>query len=72
MTSNYILIPKHRLLSKAEAEEISKKFNIKLSQFAKISENDAQAIRLGAKPGQLIEISREDNDTSYTYYRYVV
>ncbi|MEM0106703.1 MAG: DNA-directed RNA polymerase subunit RpoH/Rpb5 C-terminal domain-containing protein [Candidatus Micrarchaeaceae archaeon] len=72
MPSNYILIPRHKILSEEEAKEVSKKFNIEISKFPKIFENDVQAKKLGAKPGQLIEISRKDGDVSYIYYRYVV
>lgn len=66
------LIPKHKLLSESEAKEIAKKFNTPLDKFPKILESDPQAKQLGAKPGDLVAISRKDQTGDYTYYRLVV
>lgn len=66
------LISKHELLSASEAKRVSKKYNAPLEKFPKLLESDPQAKRLGAKPGSMIAIHREDPTGSYTYYRLVV
>ncbi len=66
------LIPEHRLLSAADAKKAMRKYNTPLEKFPKILESDAQAKKLGAKPGNLIAIDREDPTGKYTYYRLVV
>ncbi len=72
MVYGYDLVPKHELLSESEAKKVSKKFNIPIDKFPKILESDPQVTALGAKPGQLIEITRNDGTGNYPYYRYVV
>ncbi len=72
MVSSYDLVPKHVLLSDSEAKKVAKKFNVTLDRFPKILESDAQAVKLGAKPGRLIEVTRNDGNGNYLYYRYVV
>lgn len=66
------LIPEHKLLSDSEAKKAAAKFNVRLEDFPKILESDPQAMALGAKPGQLVEIKRNDDGNKYSYYRYVV
>ncbi|MCL4404499.1 DNA-directed RNA polymerase subunit H [Candidatus Marsarchaeota archaeon] len=66
------LLVKHELLSESEAKAVSKKFGTQLDKFPKISVNDPQVKKLNAQPGNLIAIYREDPNSSYTYYRYVV
>ena len=66
------LIPEHKLLSESETKKVMKEFGIPLDKFPKILESDAQAVKLGAKLGQLIEITRIEQAGKYSYYRYVV
>jgi DNA-directed RNA polymerase subunit H (RpoH/RPB5) len=66
------LIPEHRLLSVADAKKAMKKYGTPLEKFPKMIESDPQAKGLGAKPGNLIAIDREDPTGKYTYYRLVV
>ena len=66
------LISKHELLSISEVKKVSKKFNTPLEKFPKILESDPQAKKLGAKPGNMIAIHRDDPTGSYTHYRLVV
>jgi DNA-directed RNA polymerase subunit H len=66
------LTPKHELLSESEAKKVCKKYNINFDKFSKILESDPQVKVLGAKPGDLIEIHREDPTGKYSYYRLVV
>lgn len=66
------LIPEHELLSASDAKKVAKKYNVPLEKFPKLLESDPQCKRLGAKPGNLILIHREDPTGKYEYYRLVV
>jgi len=66
------LIPEHKLLSASEAKKIVKQFNAPLEKFPKMLETDPQAKKLGAKPGNVIAIEREDPTGDYPFYRLVV
>lgn len=66
------LLSQHKLLADEEAEKIAKKYKTPLDKFPRILKDDPQALKLNAKPGQLIEIERKDPTGRYTYYRYVV
>ncbi|MGI0100444.1 MAG: DNA-directed RNA polymerase subunit RpoH/Rpb5 C-terminal domain-containing protein [Candidatus Micrarchaeaceae archaeon] len=66
------LIPEHAILSAAEIKKLTKRFNTQLEKLPKILESDAQSKRLGAKPGNVVAIQRNDPTGSYTYYRLVV
>lgn len=66
------LIQKHELLSASEVKKVAKKYNTPLEKFPKILESDPQAKKLGAKPGNLIAVYREDPTSEYVYYRLVV
>ena len=63
---------KHELLSESEAEKVAKKYGVPLEKFPKIFSDDPQAVSIGAKPGSLVLIHREDPTSEYDYYRYVV
>ncbi|MCD6226274.1 MAG: DNA-directed RNA polymerase subunit H [Candidatus Aenigmarchaeota archaeon] len=63
------LVPKHIILSEQEKQEVINKYQIKkLSQFPRILKSDPIVKLIGAKPGDLIKIERENSD----YYRVVV
>ncbi len=53
------LAPQHVILSKKEAEEVLKKYDIKPEQLPKIFTTDPGAVAIGAKPGQIIKIIRK-------------
>ncbi len=65
------LVVKHSILSESEAKKVSKRFKTPLEKFPRILESDPQAVKIGAKIGQLIEISRRDPTGDYLYYRLV-
>ncbi|MEM4634161.1 MAG: DNA-directed RNA polymerase subunit RpoH/Rpb5 C-terminal domain-containing protein [Candidatus Anstonellaceae archaeon] len=62
------LIPPHRLLGKEEAEAVLAQYKVSRSQLPKIKAKDPALIGTGAKPGQIVEISRLDGSK---YYRLV-
>ena len=67
------LVPKHEILSEEEKKAILEKYHAEPHQFPWIKMNDPVAIILGAKPGEIVKITR-DSQTAGTYvsYRYVI
>ncbi|MBD3255003.1 MAG: DNA-directed RNA polymerase subunit H [Candidatus Lokiarchaeota archaeon] len=67
------LVPKHRLLTKKETQDLLDKYKIRLIDLPQMFEKDPVAIAIGAKEGDVVKIIRE-SDTTVTkvnYYRYV-
>ena len=63
------LIPAHKLLSKEDSEKILAQFKASRLQLPKIKAKDAALLGMGAKAGQIVEITRLDGSQ---YYRLVV
>lgn len=71
--STHFLIPKHELLSREESAQVIARFNGTPSQFPYILATDAIAKEVGAKPGDMVRITRRSETAgSSTYFRYVV
>ena len=67
------LLLKHEKLSASEARKVAEKYRTPLDKFPRMLENDPQATKIGAKPGDLVAIHREEpHGGAYTYYRLVV
>ncbi len=67
------MIPKHELLTKEESSQVIARFNGSTSQFPYIQATDAIAKEVGAKPGDMVRITRRSETAgTSTYYRYVV
>ncbi|MEB3845096.1 MAG: DNA-directed RNA polymerase subunit H [Desulfurococcales archaeon] len=67
------LVPEHRILSIEEAAELLRKLGVRASQLPMISINDPVVQLLGAKPGDIIEITRKSPTSGEAkYYRIVV
>jgi len=67
------LVPKHRVLSEEEKEEVLKRYNAKLMDLPRILVSDPVVRKLGAKPGDVIEIIRKSPTAGESkYYRVVV
>ncbi|MEM3481267.1 MAG: DNA-directed RNA polymerase subunit H [Candidatus Korarchaeum sp.] len=62
-----LMVPKHEIVSEEEKAELVRRYG-PLDLFPKILASDPMVERLGAKPGDLIRIHREEG----IYYRYVV
>ncbi len=56
---DHILVPKHEVLSKEEAEEVLKTLGVKPEQLPKIRADDPIAKEIGAKVGDIVRIIRE-------------
>ncbi|MGB9732506.1 MAG: DNA-directed RNA polymerase subunit RpoH/Rpb5 C-terminal domain-containing protein [Candidatus Micrarchaeia archaeon] len=75
--TEHVLVPLHVLLTDAEAKKVLEELHLKSKEeLPKIFESDPQAKKLGAKPGQIIKIYREDPPfqakNKYFYYRLVI
>jgi DNA-directed RNA polymerase subunit H len=53
------LVPDHTLLSEEEVTEILKKYNITPGQLPKIKTSDVVVKQIGAKPGDILKITRK-------------
>ena len=58
---NHIYQPKHEILSKQEADLIFKTYNSKPSQLPYIMSSDKGIQGLGAKPSDIIKITRKSS-----------
>lgn len=67
------MVPKHEILNKAESKELLKKFNVTPEKLPKIFSDDPVAVQIGAKPGDILKITRESPTAGQAfYYRIVV
>ncbi len=67
------LVPKHEVLSKDEKEEVLKRYNTTEDKLPKILSTDPVVKKIGAKPGDLIKITRKSEVAGeVVYYRLVV
>jgi DNA-directed RNA polymerase subunit H len=70
---DHMLVPKHEILSKEEAEELLKILGVKKEQLPKLKANDPIAKEIGAKPGDIVKITRESKTAGRSvFYRLVV
>ena len=70
---DHILVPKHEVLSKEEAEELLKILGINKEQLPKIKATDPIVKEIGAKPGDIIKITRDSLTAGKSvFYRLVV
>lgn len=71
---NHELVPPHRIMSKKEVKQLRKKYGLKSpKQLPKILVRDPVMIALGAKRGDVIEITRKSSIAGETkYYRVVI
>ena len=66
------LVPKHEILPPEEAKELLEKYRVKLYQLPAIKASDIVAIAIGAKPGDVLKITRNSVTAGkYVSYRYV-
>jgi DNA-directed RNA polymerase subunit H len=70
---NHVLVPKHEVLSKEEAEALLKNFKITPHQLPLIKSSDPVVKVLGANPGDIIKITRKSPTAGKAVvYRHVV
>lgn len=69
----HMLVPKHEIASKKEVEELMEKYRIQPHQLPKILVSDPAAKAIGAKPGDIIKITRKSRTAGVaTAYRLAV
>ena len=70
--TNHELVPKMRIVSTSEKEDVTKKYNIENnSNFPLILKSDPSAMFYGIKSGDLVEITRtSETSGKYISYRY--
>jgi len=67
------LVPKHEIISEKEKQEVFEKYNITPDQLPKILASDPACFIIGAKPGQIVKITRRSHTAEEAVvYRYVV
>ena len=67
------MIPKHELLTKEEVTQVLARQDATPAQLPYILNTDPIAKEVGARPGDLVRITRRSETAgSSTYYRYVV
>lgn len=71
--SEHIYVPKHEILSEEEAQELLGRLHATPEQLPYIRVTDPVIRELGAKPGQILKITRRSETAGESvYYRYVV
>ena len=67
------LVPKHRVLTKEEREELLKRYGVKPKQLPRILSKDPAVKAIDAELGDIIEITRKSPTAGEAkYYRVVV
>jgi len=70
---DHILVPKHEILKEEEVEELLKLLGVKKEQLPKIKASDPIVKEIGAKPGDVIKITRKSLTAGVSiFYRLVV
>ena len=70
---NHKLVPFHEIISEGKKKELFERYNITPDQLPKILDIDPVSISIGAKPGQIIKITRKSFTASEAIvYRIVV
>ena len=58
---NHKLVPKHKIISEEEKNELLKKYEITPEQLPRILDTDPVSKYIGAMPGQIIKIIRKSH-----------
>jgi len=71
--TEHIYVPKHEIISEEEAQELLKRIHARPEQLPYRRVSDPVVRELGAKPGQILKITRRSETAGESvYYRYVV
>ncbi len=67
------LVPKHEIISEKETKELFEKYGTTPDQLPKILATDPVSLTIGAKPGQVLKITRKSHTAEEAVcYRFVV
>lgn len=68
-----MLVPKHEILKESEAEELLKLLGVSKEQLPKIKSTDPIVKEIGAKPGDIVKITRKSHTAGFSiFYRLVI
>ncbi len=71
--TDHSLVPKHEILPEEEKKKILTQFNATEEQFPYLFSIDPVVREIGAKPGDMVKITRvSDTAGETTYYRFVI
>jgi len=71
--TDHVLVPKHEIIGEDEKKQVLTQFNATEEQFPFLFSTDPVVREIGAKPGDMIRITRvSDTAGETTYYRFVV
>lgn len=69
----HVLVPKHEILPKDKVDELLSQYKITVYQLPVIKSTDPAAKAIGAKPGDVLKITRTSPTAGKSvFYRYVV
>jgi DNA-directed RNA polymerase subunit H len=69
----HVLVPKHEILSKEEAREVLERYKVAPYQLPLIKSTDPAVKTIGAKPGDILKITRKSPTAGKAVaYRYVI
>ena len=71
-TDKHILTPKHQKLGDSQKEKLLKEYCISAKELPRILKTDAAICRLGAKPGDIIAITRRSVTAGEAFFYRVV
>jgi DNA-directed RNA polymerase subunit H len=66
--SRHLFVPKHEIVPPDEVQALLTKYNASLDQLPYILTTDPNVSELGAKPGDVIKITRKSETAGVTYY----
>jgi DNA-directed RNA polymerase subunit H len=70
---NHHLVPKHEVINETQAQELMKRFGVSKEQLPSILKTDPVIEEIGAKPGDIVKITRKSPIAGESvYYRVVV
>jgi len=73
LAPHHMLVPKHEIMIKKEAEQVLEKYHCKSVELPLIFVDDPAIVGLGVKPGDMIKITRKSATAGESfYYRYVI
>ncbi|MEM0200817.1 MAG: DNA-directed RNA polymerase subunit H [Candidatus Micrarchaeaceae archaeon] len=65
-------VPVHTILSVDQSKKMLENLGLKPENLPKLSSSNTQAVYIKAKPGDIVEVKRNDYGKEYLYYRFVV
>ncbi len=70
---DHVLVPKHEILKESEVEELLRLLGISKEQLPKIKSSDPIVKEIGAKPGDIVKITRKSHTAGISiFYRLVI